>query len=87
MLEELKNIENILVTQLQTSFQRYLLNEINLRNKLIVISEARGAGKTTLLLQILKQSNLPAKQKLYFSADNILVASLGLFRVAREFHA
>lgn len=35
-------------------FQRYLIEQIDLTNRLIAVKGARGAGKTTLLLQIAK---------------------------------
>ena len=36
------------------AFQRYLINEIDLDNRLIAIKGARGSGKTTMILQIAK---------------------------------
>lgn len=52
-------------------FKRYLYTEIDWNNRLIGIKGARGTGKTTLLLQWLKEQNLPAKQAVYFSLDDL----------------
>ncbi len=66
-------------------FTRYLYDQINWDNKLIVIKGAKGVGKTTMLLQhILK--TFPDKQKaLYVSFDHIWFARHTLLDLA-EYH-
>ena len=66
-------------------FTRYLYDQINWDNKLIVIKGAKGVGKTTMLLQhILK--TFPDKQKaLYVSLDHIWFARHTLLDLA-EYH-
>lgn len=66
-------------------FTRYLYDQINWDNKLIVIKGAKGVGKTTMLLQhILK--TFPNKQKaLYVSLDHIWFARHTLLDLA-EYH-
>lgn len=66
-------------------FTRYLYDQINWDNKLIVIKGARGVGKTTMLLQhILK--TFPDKQKaLYVSLDHIWFTRHTLLDLA-EYH-
>lgn len=66
-------------------FTRYLYDQINWDNKLIVIKGAKGVGKTTMILQhILK--TFPDKQKaLYVSLDHIWFARHTLLDLA-EYH-
>ena len=42
------------ISRISLSFQRSLISQIDLSNRLIAIKGARGAGKTTLLLQLAK---------------------------------
>ena len=67
------------------AFTRYLYDQINWDNRLIVIKGAKGIGKTTMLLQhILK--TFPDKQKaLYVSLDHIWFARHTLLDLA-EYH-
>ena len=54
-MEELKFESQQKIATLSLEFQRYLVNDIDLNNKLIAVKGARGAGKTTMLLQIAKK--------------------------------
>ena len=54
-MEELQFEFQQKITQLSLVFQRYLVNKVELKNRLIAVKGARGSGKTTLLLQIAKQ--------------------------------
>jgi predicted AAA+ superfamily ATPase len=67
--EFLKKIDNY-------TYQRYIFNDINLKNKLIGIQGARGVGKTIFLLQYLKNSSFKMTEKLYISADFMGIESL-----------
>lgn len=64
--------------------QRYLLQNIDLNNRLIAIKGARGAGKTTLLLQLAKL-HLPLKSTLYVSLDHIYFFDNKLYDMAKQF--
>ena len=54
-MEELQFEFQKKITKLSLVFQQYLVNKVELKNRLIAVKGARGSGKTTLLLQIAKQ--------------------------------
>lgn len=64
--------------------QRYLLQEIDLKNRLVAIKGARGSGKTTLLLQ-LARLYMPLQSTLYISLDHIYFFDNKLYLLAKEF--
>jgi len=72
------------LTEVTTDFQRYLIKEIDLNNRLIAIKGARGSGKTTLLLQLAKLK-LDASKSLYVSLDHIYFFDFKLYALAKEF--
>lgn len=73
------------VNQVSTSFQRYLLHQINWNNRLIAIKGARGSGKTTLLLQYLKLKVDKKIRSLYISMDDLYFTDHRLYDLAKEF--
>ncbi|NBC25027.1 MAG: AAA family ATPase [Bacteroidetes bacterium] len=64
--------------------QRYLLGQLDLKNRLIAIKGARGSGKTTLLLQIARLK-LPISTTLYVSLDHIYFYENKLYDLAKQF--
>lgn len=72
------------IARVSMYIQRYLLNQIDLKNRLIAIKGARGAGKTTLLLQIAKL-HLPIHSTLYVSLDHIYFYEHKLYDLAKQF--
>ena len=72
------------IANVSTLFQRYLIKEIDFKNRLIAIKGARGSGKTTLLLQIAKL-NLNVNKSLYVSLDHIYFFEFKLYALAKEF--
>ncbi|MHA6727040.1 ATP-binding protein [Chryseobacterium sp. A301] len=64
--------------------QRYLVQQIDLKNRLIAVKGARGAGKTTLILQLAKLY-LPLKSTLYVSLDHIYFFDNKLYELAKQF--
>ena len=85
MLSELFELQVEIVKPVSLGFKRYLYQEIDWNNRLVAVVGARGVGKTTLLIQYYKEKyGLPDKC-LYLSADNVRVASAGLFEIASEF--
>lgn len=72
------------IAAVSTNFQRYLIKEIGLDNRLIAIKGARGSGKTTLLLQIAKLK-LEVSKSLYVSLDHIYFFEFKLYNLAKEF--
>jgi uncharacterized protein len=83
-IEELKFESQQKIAALSLHFQRYLVNEIDLKNQLIPIKGARGSGKITLLLQIAKK-NFDLEKTLYVSLDHIYFFENKLYYLAKEF--
>jgi len=82
-MEQLINISKKRVKNTPVNFKRFLINKINISQRLIGIKGARGVGKTTLLLQILK--TLPSEETLYVSLDNLYFVTNTLFDLANRF--
>ena len=68
-METLIDLYKALLYRIDTSFVRYLHDQINWKSRLIAILGARGVGKTTLLLQHIKLFDDPS-QSLYVLADD-----------------
>ncbi|MDE5876449.1 MAG: AAA family ATPase [Muribaculaceae bacterium] len=60
-----------LVKTVQMDTFRYLYNEVNWDDRLIMIKGARGVGKTTMLLQHISSAFGPIGKALYVSCDNL----------------
>jgi predicted AAA+ superfamily ATPase len=78
-----KSLRKIQRTDL--SFQRYLVNNIDWRDRLIIIKGARGVGKTTLLLQHIKQEYGLSENVLYVSLDDIWFTEHRLTELTHDF--
>lgn len=82
-------MENLLIKSttkisgVSTEFERYLISQINLNNRLIAILGARGVGKTTMLLQLAKKST---KHVLYVALDDLFFSDNTLYSLAEDFH-
>ena len=85
MLEKLISLHQEVMSTTPANRQRYLLNQINWKAQAICLIGGRGVGKTTLLCQYLLQQYKDVSEALYFSADNVYVASTGLFAIAEEY--
>lgn len=85
MLDELTTIQQEVLAQTPTTDKRYLYEKINWNTRALCLIGGRGVGKTTLMCQALLEHYPNPKEALYFSADNIVVASKGLFEIARDF--
>ncbi|GHA42885.1 ATPase AAA [Salinimicrobium marinum] len=72
------------IARIPLAIQRYLIDQIDLNNRLIAIKGARGAGKTTLLLQLAKL-HLPLSSSLYVSLDHIYFFENKLYDLAKQF--
>lgn len=73
------------ILRVDTSFKRYIWDEINWDSRLIIITGARGVGKTTLLLQYI-QTNLPINEEtLYVSLDDIYFSKTNLIDFTEQF--
>ncbi len=83
-MEGLFQYSNQLITQVDTSFTRYVYNEINWNNRLIGLIGSRGIGKTTLLLQFIK-NNLNPQETLYVTAEDFYFAKNRFTDLASDF--
>jgi predicted AAA+ superfamily ATPase len=83
-MEELQFEFQQKIANVSLQFQRYLIQDIDLNNRLIAIKGARGSGKTTLLLQLAKL-HLDIKKTLYVSLDHIYFFEHKLYNLAKEF--
>ncbi len=72
------------MASISLDIQRYLINKIDLNNRLIAVKGARGAGKTTLLLQMAKL-HLSSQSTLYISLDHIYFFEHKLYDLAKQF--
>lgn len=72
------------INKTSMTFQRYLVDKIDLKNRLIAVKGARGSGKTTLLLQIAKK-NLDLNTTLYVSLDHLFFLQNTLVSLADNF--
>lgn len=68
-MERLFEYSNKLINEADTSFLRYMHDEINWKSRMIGLIGPRGVGKTTLVLQYIKQ-NLDPKETLYITAED-----------------
>lgn len=68
-MDKLFEYSNRLIKETDTSFFRYMYEEINWRSRMIGLIGPRGVGKTTLVLQYIKQ-NLNLAETLYVTAED-----------------
>lgn len=68
-MEKLFEYSNKLIKEADTSFLRYMYDEINWQSRMIGLIGPRGVGKTTLVLQYIKQNLNPA-ETLYVTAED-----------------
>ena len=68
-MDKLFEYSNKLIREADTSFFRYMYNEINWKSRMIGLIGPRGVGKTTLVLQYIKQNLNPA-ETLYVTAED-----------------
>ncbi|RRO11776.1 ATP-binding protein [Flavobacteriaceae bacterium 14752] len=83
-MQSLFEYSNQLINRVDTTFIRYLYNEINWQNRLIGIIGPRGVGKTTLVLQHIK-NKLDTQKTLYVTAEDFFFAKNRLTDLADDF--
>ena len=83
-MEKLFEYSKRLISDVDTTFIRYLYGQINWENKLLGIVGPRGVGKTTLVLQYIK-NNLDIRHTLYVSAEDFYFSKHRLSDVASDF--
>jgi uncharacterized protein len=85
MMETLFELSNKYLKSCSTLFRRFMIDQVDWRDRLIAIMGSRGAGKTTLILQHLRESYGFSGSALYVSLDNIFFTSNKLVDVADHF--
>lgn len=83
-MENLFQYSNQLISQVDTSFTRYIYKQIKWQNRLIGITGPQGIGKTTLLLQYIKK-NLNLSEALYVTAEDFYFSRYRFIDLADEF--
>lgn len=68
-MEKLFEYSNKLVRETETTFFRYIYDEINWKSRMIGLIGPKGVGKTTLVLQYIKH-NLNLAETLYVTAED-----------------
>lgn len=84
-METLIAKSNKKISQAPTNFQRFLLQKMNFKNRLIAIKGARGTGKTTLLLQYAKSFVPEGEQVLYVAMDDLFFQEKKMYEMADSF--
>lgn len=84
-MNELIEKFKILLTQIDTTFVRYLHTDIEWEARLIALLGARGVGKTTLLLQHIKLYH-NVDDTLFVAADDLYFTQHSLVELATNFY-
>jgi len=87
IIDSLREYSVLFFSKKTPKYERDLLQQLNLDNKLIGIIGAKGVGKTTLLLQFMKKQNYSMDEMLYVSVDHPLMSSISILEVAKDFSA
>ena len=85
MLTDLLLQSKQIIEQVELKFSRYLMNDINWKNRLIAIKGARGSGKTTLILQYIAKNLKADHTVLYISMEDLYFYKNTLLSLADEF--
>lgn len=77
---------NNILTQVEDTHYRFLMDKINWDQRMLAIKGPRGSGKTTLLLQYLKFKLNRPDESLYITADHYWFYNHNLVETADEFY-
>jgi predicted AAA+ superfamily ATPase len=82
--EEIRQMHNLLLGQLESSFTRPMAGKIAWHERLVGIMGARGAGKTTLILQHIMDTYGMETHALYATLDTLSFAPGDLYQLAES---
>lgn len=83
-MEKLFEYSNRLIKKVDTSFFRYIYDEINWQSRMIGLIGPHGVGKTTLVLQYIQQ-NLNPTETLYVTAEDFYFVDNRITELADTF--
>ena len=84
-MEKLRNKFLRLLNQQHHTYKRYLYDQINWNDRLIIIKGQRGVGKTTLLLQQIQNEFEDLSKTLYIALDDIYFSNNKLSELVEQF--
>lgn len=85
-MDKLFEFSNSRIRSVNTSFKRYLWDQVNWNNRLIAITGARGVGKTTMLLQYIRENLMEHPDEvIYLSLDDLYFSKNTIVDFADEF--
>ena len=85
-MEQLIKFSISRINATDVSFKRYLMHEINWKDRLIAITGARGVGKTTLLLQYINEKHTgKLDQVLYANLDDLYFTKNTIVDLTEDF--
>lgn len=86
-MDILHEYHNNLISQVNDTFFRYLMDTIKWNQRMLAIKGPRGAGKTTLMLQYIRYKlKKPHEQALYITADHYWFYTHTLVETAENFY-
>ena len=71
------------IRETDTSFHRYLFDEIDWESRVIALDGPRGVGKTTMFLQHLRENPRESESSLYVSVDNVWLNAQELYELVQ----
>ena len=79
-------VSHRLLDRVDLRFQRFAMERVDWRQRLVMITGMRGVGKTTLLLQRLKRAHADDPERgLYVTADDVNLGDIRLVDLAERF--
>ncbi len=84
-MNQLREKSNLLISQVDTRFKRYLYRQLPFGKRLLIVTGARGVGKTTMLLQYLKENFYLSDSVIYVTLDDIYFLNNSFYEFAKKF--
>lgn len=72
------------IRETDTSFHRYLFDEIDWDARVVALDGPRGVGKTTMFLQHLRENQSESDSSLYVSIDNVWLNAQELYELVQH---
>ena len=71
------------IRETETSFHRYLYDQIDWDARVVALDGPRGVGKTTMFLQHLRENPKQSDTSLYVSIDNVWLNAQEMYELAQ----